>query len=174
MDISAIIRKVQHSTDIDKVSVVTRVFDEMQNIYPSEAQILQIVEKTVCDNINGSANLVPFFLNDADFEKTNKFLAGLGLGLAQAGSGLFYLSWSKKLVEENQDFFKRIINELHDAGRQGFLYEVFEIFKLVYPEMEFQLHFGDSIRATKNAVELKKNVYCIFDETIYLLAKENK
>lgn len=173
MKISAIIRNIQKS-DFDKKSAITSVFDELRIMYPStKAELLQAVEKTVCDNIDGPANLVPFHISSgSDPGLINKFLAELGLGLVQGDSGVFYISWCKQLTEENEDELEVILHDLHDAGQKGFLYEALSIIQKCYPEKEFQLLSGNQLRALKTALASSKNLYPIFDDALYLLAKD--
>lgn len=172
MNISAIIRKIQRTDNLDKKSVVASVFDELQKMYPSKAEILQTVKEAVCDNIDGPANFVPFYISsDSDYELMNKFLAKFGLNLVKGESGSLYISWSKQLAEENEDELKRILHDLHDVDDHNLLYEVFKIFEIAYPEKQLQLVFGDEFKAKKNALYLNKQAYCIYDGAVYLLAE---
>ena len=162
------IRRIQHESP-NKIEETKALFSELIQKSAETAEILQAVQDTVCDNICTNSNLVPMLL-PAGFtaEEANKLTSRFGLYISQGGSGTIYLSWSRQIFDAD---IERWCEMLHEAGHQGTIDEEFKRLERYHPENKLKLIFTSCEQDVNKMAEiLGENVYCVFQDAVYLLS----
>jgi len=171
MSLSYDIRKIQQSTSTKKIKEVQETFREVILDCASlkETAILRTICKIIQNNINGCLSVDDFSMPEGISFEEARFIAGkYGLRVTQGGSGAIYLSWSPSLDDLDA---QSMCNRLHEAGRQGIIYEEFDRLNRYFPEKKLELLFKSRRDSEHIAIVQGKYAYPVFEDAVYLLSR---
>lgn len=172
MDLASKIREIQKSESENKIRMINEVFEGIELNDSEYASILQIVKKTICDNIGSNKSIVPIELpTDVDTSQAIWFVfKEFNLFIINGTSGTTYLSWNQKFMNDN--ILTSIVNRLHHSGHVGVLSEELKKIQSEFPQFEIQILLtSDKYKAYELALTAKKNVACVFEDAVYILYK---
>ena len=150
MSLAAQIRSIQtsESTKQDKIRKCSKLFDDCEKSLGIEGEWLgffTLMKTAVCDNIHTHTSIIPLATKVPKY--ANKFAYLFGFNVVQGQSSVFYLSWSKPLMEKNTSVGASIVFLLKEAAQTNTLLDEFIILRSMVPKKDLQLFVGTYSKA---------------------------